>query len=371
MIEKNPQVRCIIGNPPYNVAGPNKGDWIINLLDDYKKEPGGNEKLQEINSVQVNDDYVKFLRYGQHLIEENGVGILAFITPHGFLDNLTFRGVRWNMLKVYEKIYIIDLHGNTRRKEVCPDGSKDVNIFDVMQGVSINIFIRTGKKSKEELAKVFHHEIYGERDFKYDFLKNSSLKTINFKEVKTISNNYFFIPKNFKYKYQYEKGFKITELFNVSGTGIRTGKDSVTINMDKDKLEDIVSDFKTLPVKNLNDKFNVKTLSLRSWNTLKAKEDVINNKGKYYPILYRPFDIRTIYFTGKDGFVTRDASTVTRHLLIDKKTLNIGLLYCRQYSHGDTYQHFFVTDNISCGHFLSFTTRVSPLYIYPDKKNNS
>ena len=147
-IKRDTPVMCIIGNPPYSGESANKGEWIMKLMEDYKKEPGGKEKLKEKNSKWINDDYVKFLRYGQHFIEKNGSGVLAFINPHGFLDNPTFRGMRWNLLKTYDKIYTIDLHGNAKKKETAPDGSAAVNVFDIMQGVSINLFVKTGKKKK-------------------------------------------------------------------------------------------------------------------------------------------------------------------------------------------------------------------------------
>jgi type I restriction-modification system DNA methylase subunit len=144
-IKRDTPVMCVIGNPPYSGESANKGEWIMNLMEDYKKEPGGKEKLKERNPKWINDDYVKFLRFGQHLIEKNGSGILAFINPHGFLDNPTFRGMRWNLLKTFDKIYTIDLHGNAKKKETAPDGSIDQNVFDIMQGVSINIFIKKQK----------------------------------------------------------------------------------------------------------------------------------------------------------------------------------------------------------------------------------
>ena len=146
-IKRDSPVMCIIGNPPYSGESANKGEWIMRLMDDYKKEPGGKEKLKERNPKWINDDYVKFLRYGQHFIEKNGSGVLAYINPHVFLDNPTFRGMRWNLLKTYDKIFTIDLHGNSKKKETAPDGSKDDNVFDIQQGVSINVFIKTGEKS--------------------------------------------------------------------------------------------------------------------------------------------------------------------------------------------------------------------------------
>ncbi|MFK7947904.1 MAG: N-6 DNA methylase, partial [Saprospiraceae bacterium] len=145
-IKRDSPVMVILGNPPYSGESANKGEWIMNLMTDYKKEPGGKEKLKERNPKWINDDYVKFMRYGQHFIEKNGEGVLAFINPHGFLDNPTFRGMRWNLLKTYDKIYTIDLHGNSKKKETAPDGSVDQNVFDIMQGVSINILVKTGKK---------------------------------------------------------------------------------------------------------------------------------------------------------------------------------------------------------------------------------
>lgn len=117
-IKRDTPVMCVIGNPPYSGESANKGEWIMKLMEDYKKEPGGKEKLKEQNSKFINDDYVKFLRYGQHFIEKNGSGVLAFINPHGFLDNPTFRGMRWHLLKTYDKIYTIDLHGNAKKKKL-------------------------------------------------------------------------------------------------------------------------------------------------------------------------------------------------------------------------------------------------------------
>ena len=141
-IKRDAPVMCIIGNPPYSGESTNKGEWIMKLMEDYKKEPGGKEKLKERNPKWINDDYVKFIRLSSHFIEKNGEGILAFINPHGYLDNPTFRGMRWHLLKTFDKIYTIDLHGNSKKKEVCLDGSPDQNVFDIMQGVSINIFVK-------------------------------------------------------------------------------------------------------------------------------------------------------------------------------------------------------------------------------------
>src|SRR5699024_6294853 len=163
------------------------------------------------NPKWINDDYVKFMRYGQHFVEKNGEGVLAFINPHGFLDNPTFRGMRWHLLKTYDKIYTIDLHGNANKKETAPDGSKDENFFDIQQCVSINIFIKNDSETKD-LAQVFHHEIYGARNKKYDFLRNNNLNDIRFETLENRAPKFFMIKMNYKLEAKYQNGFSCDEL---------------------------------------------------------------------------------------------------------------------------------------------------------------
>jgi hypothetical protein len=270
-IKRDSPVMVVMGNPPYSGESANKGEWIMDLMEDYKKEPGGKEKLKERNPKWINDDYVKFIRYGQHFIEKNGSGILAFINPHGFLDNPTFRGMRWNLLKTYDKIYTIDLHGNSKKKETALDGSPDVNVFDIMQGVSINLFIKTGKKKPNELGKVFHFDLYGKREMKYDFLNENSLKTIPYKELTIVAPNYFFVNKAFDLKECFEKGFLLNELFILNNVGIVTANDSILIKDNREALIDSISE---------NYSF-------------KLDFDAIQK------ISYRPFDNKVIYYDKK------------------------------------------------------------------------
>ena len=189
-------IMIALGNPPYSGASQNKGEWIAGLMETYKKEPGGKVALKERNPKWLNDDYVKFIRLAQYYIERNGEGIVAFINPHGYLDNPTFRGMRWNLLKTFDKIYTLDLHGNAKKKETCLDGSKDENVFDIMQGVSINLFVKTRKKTKDELGKVYHQDLFGLRQEKYDFLETNSIASIEFKEIQPTASMYYFVPKD-------------------------------------------------------------------------------------------------------------------------------------------------------------------------------
>ena len=361
-IKRDTPVMVVIGNPPYSGESQNKGKWIMKLMEDYKKEPGGREKLKERNPKWINDDYVKFMRYGQHFIEKNGGGILAFINPHGFLDNPTFRGMRWHLLKTYDKIYTIDLHGNSKKKETAPDGSIDQNVFDIMQGVSINIFIKTGQKKSNELGKVFHYDLYGKRELKYDFLLRNSITSINYKKLPNKAPNYFMVQKDFEAKEKYNKGIKINDLFPVNNVGIVTSQDSFVIDEDKNKLEERIIDFFNLEKEILLNKYSLK--ERKSWKIdvvkLKAKQFVASN---IIPISYRPFDKRFIY--NDAYFIERSRTEVMQHFL---KGENVGLVISRTVVGSYDWADIQITKNIT--EFGIMATRVGngapicPLYLY-------
>ena len=339
-VKKETPVMVVMGNPPYSGESANKGEWIMNLMEDYKKEPEGKEKLKEKNPKWINDDYVKFLRYGQYYIEKNGEGILAFINPHGFLDNPTFRGMRWNLLKTYDKIYTIDLHGNSKKKEVCPDGTPDFNVFDIMQGVAITIFIKTGKKKANELGKVFHCDLFGKREFKYDFLFNNSLKSISFKELPNVAPNYFFVAKDFEEQKNYNKGFAVNELFSLNNVGIVTAKDAILINSSKEEL----------------------TQNVEEYYKIEANQNLIQK------ISYRPFDDRFVYFDTK--LIERAREKVMKNFLNNE---NVGLVINRPAQGGsDFFSDIYLTANITDQSIFSAMKRspfICSLYLYPDENS--
>jgi predicted helicase len=276
-IKRDAPVMVIIGNPPYSKDSSNKGEWIMMLMQDYKKEPGGKEKLDERNSKWINADEIKFIRYGQYFVEQNGEGILAYINPHGFLDNPTFRGMRWNLLKTFDKIYTIDLHGNSNKKETCPDGTKDENVFDIMQGVCINLFIKTGKKKKDELGNVYHFDLYGNREQKYTFLIDNVIKTVPYKKLTNIAPNYFFVNKDYEEQSIYSKGFIVNEMFNNISTGYYTSCDDLVIANSEMELRKQINSYSQI---NIEYKLNL-----------------------VYKTAYRPFDEKFIYY---------DSSLITR-----------------------------------------------------------
>lgn len=363
-IKRDTPVMCVIGNPPYSGESANKGEWIMSLMEDYKKEPGGKEKLKEQTSKWINDDYVKFMRYGQHFIEKNGSGVLAFINPHGFLDNPTFRGMRWSLLKTYDKIYTIDLHGNSKKKEVSPDGTPDVNVFDIMQGVSINIFIKNGKKNNIDLGKVYHYDLFGSREKKYSFLNENSITTIAYKELAIVEPNLFFTGKDFIEQNNYDKGFAINELFSINGAGITTAHDDFVIRDNKQILLELFLKFQSSPrnAEYLHKEFDVKTKA--GWDILEGYDNIKtkSNLSSYiHPITYRPFDKRYIFY--EDKLVWRTVRKIMQNFISGE---NVGLICPKQVPDNEQ-SGAFITKFIS-GHKTSSAYNVNnifPLYLYP------
>lgn len=370
-IKRDTPVMVMLGNPPYNGSSTNNGQWITDLMKSYKKEPGGKKTLKERNPKWLNDDYVKFIRMAQYFIEQNGEGVLAYINPHGFLDNPTFRGMRWELLRAFDLIYSIDLHGNSKKKEIAPDGSKDENVFDIMQGVSINFFIKTGKKRKNTLGRLFHYDLYGKREFKYSYLNDNSISSVSFTELKPQPPMYFFVPKDFGIEKEYNKGFAINELFLKSSVGIVTAKDSFVICDNEQTVKDRIIDLIELSDEELRKKYNLK--DSQNWSIANAKKDIGNKfyESKIVPIDYRFGDIKYLYYTGlTNGIVVRPRYDLLRSLLVHG---NVALLTVRQIA-GTEWSHVSVSRTVVDDCRVSNKTKergyVFPLYINSNEGNN-
>ena len=352
-IKRDTPVMCIIGNPPYSGISSNNGEWISKLIEDYKYIDGVhfNERKHWLN-----DDYVKFIRYGQHFIEKNGTGVLAFINPHGFLDNPTFRGMRWNLLKTYDKIYTIDLHGNSKKKEKCPDGSIDENVFDIMQGVSINFFIKTGKKKPNELGQVFHYDLFGKREEKYKFLITTFLNEVEFKKIKTEKPNLFFLPKKENiFAEMYLHHLKINSLFINGVIGTQTGSDKTLTGNTISEVKEILKKIFSVDVSS----DYIQEYQYRPFEKKFMFFQKSNNENKY-PNIKLPASYRSRYNT-------------TKHLLFS----NLALIIPRQLAEND-YYHCFICNNIADACLISNKTKeqnqVFPLYLYlenDEKESNN
>lgn len=371
LVKRDKPVMAVVGNPPYNGSSRNRGKWIMNLMEAYKREPGGVAKLNERNPKWLNDDYVKFIRLAEHYVEKNKSGIIGFINPHGFIDNPTFRGMRWHLLNTFDRIYVLNLHGNSKKKEASPDGGKDENVFDIMQGVSVNLFVRNGKKGDKELGRVFYADLWGKREDKLQFLESHDVTNVEYLEVKPQEPMYFFMPKNEDGKDEYERGFSITELFKVSSVGVVTTKDSFVVCDDVETVRHRIKDVITMPETELAQKYKLK--DTRDWSLRRAKSDVratLNGDGKLdnSKIIrydYRPFDKRWIYYTGTtNGLAAWPRAEVQKNLAHEG---NLAILTCRQCI-SPQWSLIGVSDNVVDDCRVSNKTKergyVFPLYVY-------
>ncbi len=360
-IKKEAPVMVVMGNPPYSGESSNKNDFIEKLLEDYKKEWDGS-KLKERNPKWLNDDYVKFIRYSESYIQKNDEGILGFITNHSYIDNPTFRGMRYHLLSTFDKIYIIDLHGNSKKKEVCPDGSKDENVFDIMQGVAIIIGIKKKTKTKK-LAQLYMYDLYGKRDFKYNFLNENSLKSLPFKRIEYGKPEFYFFKKDFKLEDIYKKSIYIKDLFNIDCVGIATSRDGLVIDNNKENLESKIIEFFNNDKLYIQNKMKVKENS--SFKIDKIKEKSILDLSCIKPFAYRTFDIRYIYYN--NDFIERSRENVMKHF----NQNNIGLITNRQ-CQTEKYQHTFITNIMNDLHITETANAnpyTFPLYLYNDENS--
>ncbi|WQW77806.1 N-6 DNA methylase [Helicobacter pylori] len=358
-IKKDEKILIITGNPPYSGASENKGlfewevkatygiepefqtieiekkvkltDKIQTLLKNIQKqkESGSKNALKELKSLHSKyklqkeknpkwllDDYVKFMRFAQNKIKSLGHGLFGFISNNGFLDNPTFRGLRRSLLECYDELYILNLHGNARKKEETPQGAKDENVFNIMQGVSINLFV---KKVQTTKPKIYYYDVYGERAEKYAFLAQNDLNSIEWLELAPREPFYLLIPQETLLLDEYEQGFSVQDMFQVGGTGICSKRDHVVFHKDKESLLKLLKDFSTLEPSELRRKYNIKKDG-RDWRLEYAIKDVkanANNLEEYIvSCQYRPFDFYYTYYTGKSkSFIAYPRGEVFKHML--------------------------------------------------------
>jgi predicted helicase len=375
-VKKNKPIMVVLGNPPYSgisanpsirvVLEPKTGKprreltWIGKLIEDYKVVDG--QPLRE-RKHWLQDDYVKFIRFGQWRIKETGQGILGFITNHAYLDNPTFRGMRQSLMNNFTDIYILNLHGNVKRKEVAPDGGKDENVFDIQQGVAIGIFIKeTGKESS---GKIHYADLWGLREGKYQTLFEMDINDTEWMELTPTSPFYFFNPYEEELKPEYNKGWKVTEIFPVNSTGIVTARDEFVIDFEPSPIKKRIETFLD---KNLSDVEVKEKLSLSEnymWRVSEARKQLIavkDWKSLFNSVLYRPFDIRPIYY--HPSVVWRTRSNVMHHMLARE---NLGLITVRQVAEG-VFDHAFVSRSIVESRITLSNKGIGflfPLYLYP------
>jgi predicted helicase len=354
-------VMVVFGNPPYNVSTMNKNKFSEQLIEKYK---AGEGIENEANIQPLSDDYIKFIALGQRFIETNpsSCGILAYVSNNSFLDGLIHRQMRKCLLETFDKIYILNLHGNSRIKEKTPNGDTDESVFKIQVGTSINLFIRNPKKRKG-LAKVYYTDIYGKRQDKYNFLLLHNLKKTGYVQLEPVEPYYFFTPKDFSSQKKYEKGFSVTELFITGNSGVETKRDSLFID---DKKDVLIKRIKTLLSSRYDERFAEEyrvtdTNGYEITRLIKGKQFSYNN---LHRIDYRPFDTKWIYYD--PTLIARHFFPTMRHLL-DKE--NFGLIVKRGFNEPNSSPAFVSKHIIDRRTWtrpgMQGAEQIFPLYIYP------
>ncbi len=365
VVKKQTPILVILGNPPYSGISTNKGKWITGLIEDYKYVDG---KHFGEKKHWLQDDYVKFLRFAQWKIEQAGCGVVGMITNHGYLDNPTFRGMRQSLMRSFDDIYILDLHGNLLKEKNCPDGSPDQNVFDIRQGVAIAFFIKRGGIKNKNDAVVHHADLFGLRDIKYGWLEAHDQKITQWREVKPRSPFYLFVPRGDGFRKTYQTFLPLPQVFPVNSVGIYTARDNFTIRWSPDDVWRTI-----VPFSRMDEELARQAYSLgkdaQAWSVSSAKKDVLSTgptRAKIISILYRPFDVRYTYYTGRsNGFLSRPLYRTMRYMLHE----NIALTTCKQLATAG-WAHAMVSSLVTDNCMVSNKTRergyLFPLYIYSE-----
>ena len=357
---KDKPILVITGNPPYSGHSKNKGKWITDLIDTYKQVDG--KPLGEKNPKWLQDDYVKFIRFAQWKMEQVEEGVVGIITNHSFLDNPTFRGMRQSLMHTFNQMYLMDLHGNTKKKERTPEGGKDENVFDIEQGVAISLLV----KKKGLSPAVYHADLWGNRQGKYRALLETEKDAVEWTELHPSSPFYLFIPQDEAVREEYEQGRSLRDIFVVNNSGIVSKRDKIAFHFEQEDLYGVLRDFRDLEEQVLREKYNFRDSRDGKIDFVKKHIQDYSIKDQYVRLcLYRPFDSRWTYHTDKSkGFLGWPVYEVMRHMFLGE---NLGLCAAKGKEVSGKWEHIFCTDQIVQHHAVSLkeVNYLFPLYLYP------
>lgn len=366
-VKRDAPVMVVLGNPPYSGHSVNNGPWISDLMAEYKQSPALKKPAQ---AKWLNDDYVKFIRFAQWRIEQTGYGVIGFVTNHGYLDNPTFMDMRRSLLRGFDDIYILDLHGNSKKKEKTPAGGKDENVFDIQQGVAIGLFVRTGSGSYDDAhrARVWRSDLHGLREEKYVALDSGSVGSVAWQQVDAAGPAFLFAPQDADLVAEYGRAWSLRDVFAPNGDpapGIVTTHDDFAISWTAaEAVEKVERLLATRTESEARDLF--KLCSQDQWRYERAKQELADGawRDRIVPILYRPFDVRWTVYDRNVAVHRRERAS--SHFLRE----NVGLISTRQQNlEGDSWSNVFFTSHAIESTSISNKTKeinsLFPLWLYP------
>ncbi len=379
-VKRETPLLVIIGNPPYSANSANKIEWIEALI---RKDYYPRDHIKEQNPKLLLDDYVKFIRWAQWRLEQTGGGILAFVTNHGYLENPTFRRMRRALIEAFDELYLLNLHGNAREGETAPDGSPDENVFDIQQGVALLIAVRNFPNAHRAdkmgvyndtiadggdttgagtSARVWYYDLWGTREEKYAFLNTHTLESTPWQALQPQPPFYLFAPQNDALRTEYERGWRLTDIFRLHSTGIKTHRDHFAIDFDLKSLQQRIGEFRdlTIPDDEIRRRYALK--DTRDWKLHESRQKLAqdsNWQAHFHPCLYRPFDTRWIYYSPTVIELPRDE--VMQHLIGGQ---NLALISVRQHTQAGEWALVGVSDKLTeCCAISNKTGEIN--YVFP------
>lgn len=357
-IKRDTPIMCVIGNPPYSVSSSNNSAFIDGLMDAYKTG------LNEQNIQPLSDDYIKFIRFAEHLVDKNGEGVLAFVTNSSYIDGRIHRRMRQQLIATFDKIFVLDLHGSTKKLEVAPDGTADKNVFDIMQGVAIIIAVKSSQQPSTP-CEIKHADLYGSRDSKNAALFELRINSPELVKVHPIDPYHLFVPFNHDNIDIYQAGFPLDLLLKEFACGMVTARDGFLVQINESGAVQLLNDLHALPEQDFRHKYSENADS-RDWTLKNAKADAQN--AEVSKVLYRPFDTRFLpYSKNSKGVLSYPRDNIMRQF---RKQENLALLVCKQQSTFD-FQHTLVSKLITDKCTISSQTKEAsyhfPLYLYPEE----
>ena len=369
-VKRDLPILVIVGNPPYpeNSANPSRNSereltFIGGLIEDYKLVDS--KPLGERSTKALQADSIKFIRWAQWRIDENGEGVIGYVVNNNFLDGIVFRGMRQSLMNSFNAIYHLNLHGSGRRREAVPEGQSNENVFNILQGVSLLLCVK--ERDNTAPAKVYYADMWGSRVEKYHSLLASDVQHTEWTELQPTSPLYLFVPQAMEHEKEYKAGWALTDIFQTYATGIVTGRDKLTLHRSPEAVHQTVTDFGNCTEEEARRNYQLPKDSTQ-WKVRAAQADIAAHpeiEKHIVPFHYRPFDSRWTYYTGKKGFHRNPCYDIMRHLLAGE---NVALCTCRIVT-SHVWQHVWVTDRLSDKSCISNKSSgscfVFPLYLYP------
>lgn len=359
IVKRDAPILAIIGNPPYSISSQNMGGWIKELTNVYK------QGLGEQNLNALSDDYVKFIRFAQWKLEKTGQGIFAMITSNTFLDGVVHRQMRRSLMDTFDEIYIYNLHGNSRKGEVAPDGSKDENVFNIQQGVSINVFVKLPEKQDGCVVK--YCDLWGLREHKFATLLEESFDKTSWHTLSPKKENYFFANKDTSADAEYAEFLSVKNLFPTNGSGIKFRKDNLLVK-NHFSIKDVEAMLKDIENNNSDIFVQYDFTETKDWLLKDKRRWFLDwNQKDIVRVQYRPFDYRFTYYPKEkiSQIIVRGDSRV--ELMKNLLNPNLGLIGRRTAENTISWQQTFAANCPMDINFLSAQTYIFPLYLYPEQ----